>query len=137
MVINDIGSTDDTALICHTNRVGNITDIGGDKNSGGDWVAPNGMTVGFGDMSSIPGFIRRRSPMMVRLLRNTATDPPSEGIYHCLVEDDTLTEQTVYVGLYNSGEGIHKNMYMYLYIHVCILVQHCLLVDIHRTYHYI
>ena len=43
--------------------------------------------------------------MMVRLLRNTATDPPSEGIYHCLVEDDTLTEQTVYVGLYNSGGG--------------------------------
>ena len=54
-----------------------------------------------------------RGPMMVRLLRNTTTDPPSEGIYHCLVEDDTLTEQTVYVGLYNSGGGTHTNiMYM-------------------------
>ena len=124
MVISDIGPTGDAALICHTNRVGNITDIGGDNNSGGDWFAPNGMPVGFGDMSSVPGFIRRRGPMMVRLLRNTATDPPSVGIYHCLVEDDTLTEQTVYVGLYYSGGGIHKNMYMYLYIHVCILVQH-------------
>ena len=108
VVISDIGSTDDTALICRTNRVGNVTDIAGNKHSGGDWVAPNGMMVGFGDMSSVPGFIRHRSPMMVRLLRNTATDPPSEGIYHCLVEDDTLTEQTVYVGLYNSGGGIYS-----------------------------
>ena len=69
-----------------------ITDIGGDNNSGGDWTAPNGMTVGFGHISNVQGFIRRRGPMMVRLLRNTATGTPSEGIYHCLVEDDTLTE---------------------------------------------
>ena len=107
VMISDIGSTDDTALICHTNRPGNITGIAGDKHSGGAWITPNGMTVGFGDMSYVPGFIRRRGPMMVRLLRNTATDPPSEGIYHCLVEDDTLTEQTVYVGLYRSGGGIY------------------------------
>ena len=107
-VFSDIGSTDDTALICHTNRPATLTGISGYKHSGGDWVAPNGTTVGFGGTytSSIPGFIRRRDPMMVRLLRNTATDPPSEGIYHCLVEDDTLTEQTVYVGLYNRGGGI-------------------------------
>ena len=45
--------------------------------------------------------------MVVRLLRNTASDPPSEGIYHCLVQDDTFTEQIVYVGLYNSGGGIY------------------------------
>ena len=108
VVISDIGSTDDTALICHTNRPATITDIGGYNNSGGDWFAPNGMTVGFGGIhTSVPGFVRRRGPMMVRLLRDTATDPPSEGIYHCLVEDDTLTEQTVYVGLYNSGGGIY------------------------------
>ena len=107
VVISDIGSTDDNALICHTNRPGNVTGIVG-TNSGGDWIAPNGTTVGFGGRytSTVPGFIRRRGPMMVRLLRNTATGTPSEGIYHCLVEDDTLTEQTVYVGLYNSGGGI-------------------------------
>ena len=57
--------------------------------------------------------------MMVRLLRNTGTDTPSEGIYQCLVEDDTLTEQTVYVGLYNSGGGIHKSMYISV-IHSCV-----------------
>ena len=116
VVISDIGSTDDTALICHTNRPATITEIAGDKSSGGNWSAPDGMMVGFGDISGIPGFIRRRSPMMVRLLRNTATDPPSEGIYHCLVEDDTLTEQTVYVGLYNSGGGIMSTC-----VHTCAL----------------
>ena len=58
---------------------------------------------------------------MVKLLRNTATDPPSEGIYHCLVEDDTLTEQTVYVGLYNSGEGIHIQI-LDIYKHPIIII---------------
>ena len=137
VVISDIGSTDDTALICHTNRPGDITDIAGYNNSGGDWFAPNGTTVGFGRIhNDVPGFIRRRSPMMVRLLRDIATDPPSEGIYHCLIEDDTLTERTVYVGLYNSGGGIVTCICTCSY--TCVhLVQHGLLVDIHRTYHYI
>ena len=119
VVISDIGSNDDTALICHTNRPATITDIGGSTNSGGDWFAPNGTTVGFGSNSIVSGFRRSRGPMIVRLLRNTGTDPPSEGIYHCLVEDDTLTEQTVYVGLYNSGGGINKNMYLY-YNYSCV-----------------
>ena len=35
--------------------------------------------------------------MVVKLLRYTATDPPAEGIYHCVIEDDTLTPQTVYM----------------------------------------
>ena len=99
VLISDVGSSDDTALICHTNHL--ATTNRDHTNSGGDWVAPNGITVN----ASVPGFRRSRGPMMVRLLRNTTTDPPSEGIYHCLVEDDTLTEQTVYVGLYNSGGG--------------------------------
>ena len=111
MLISDIGSTDDTSLICHTNRPANVTDISGYSNSGGDWFAPNGMRVGFGGIhaSSVQGFIRRRGPMMVRLLRNTDTNPPSEGIYHCLVENDTLTDQTVYVGLYNTGGSIDSH----------------------------
>ena len=103
VVISDIGSTNDTVLICHTNRPATLNN---NANSGGDWFAPNGMTIDFGG-TSVPGFRRNRGPMMVRLLRNTATDPPSEGIYHCLVEDDTFTEETVYVGLYNSGGGIY------------------------------
>ena len=100
MVISDIGSTDDTALICHTNRPATLNN---NTHSGGDWFAPDETRV---TDTAVPGFRRTRGPMMVRLLKNTATDPPSEGIYHCLVENDTLTEHTVYVGLYNSGGGI-------------------------------
>ena len=109
MVISDSGSTNDTALICHTNRPATTINVGNRAytHSGGEWVAPNGAALDPGG-TAVRGFRRNRAPMMVRLLRNTATDPPSEGIYHCVVEDDTLTEQTVYVGLYNSGRGTHN-----------------------------
>ena len=123
VVISDIGSTDDTALICHTNRPATLNNS---ADSGGNWFAPNGMTIDFGG-TSVPGLRRNRGPMMVRLLRNTAIDPPSEGIYHCLVEDDTLTEQTVYVGLYNSGGGI------YIGIHTCSLPLYSYMYTIYAT----
>ena len=107
MVISDIGSTDDTALICNTNRFGNLTTTPGSTyfHSGGDWHAPDGATVGNLGSDDVPGFVRNRAPMMVILRRYTPTYPPSEGIYYCVVEDDTFTYQTVYVGLYNSGGG--------------------------------
>jgi hypothetical protein len=120
VVISDIGSTDDTALICHTNHPATLSN---NAHSGGDWFAPNGMRVGFGNTSSV--LIRRRGPMMVRLLRNTATDPPSEGIYHCLVEDDTLTEQTVYVGLYNSGGIIRTNTFTLMHTPQLLSCRRC------------
>ena len=104
VVISDIGSTDDTALICNTNGINNIPNPNG-PNSGGDWHAPDGTIVGDLGTDDVPGFDRNRGPMVVRLHRNTATGTPSEGIYYCVVEDDTFTYQTVYVGLYNSGGG--------------------------------
>ena len=100
VVISDIGSTDDTALICHTNHPATLSN---NAHSGGDWVGPDETRVNGND---VPGFRRARGPMMVKLLRNTATDSPSEGIYQCLVEDDTNTLQIVHVGLYSSGGGI-------------------------------
>ena len=111
VAISDIGDSDDdsvgTALICHTNRIANFSVSYSEErkrfHSGGNWHAPNGTIVGDLDESTVPGFKRDRRPMMVRLHRNTGT--PSEGIYYCVVEDDTFTEQTVYVGLYNSGGG--------------------------------
>ena len=98
MVISDIGSTEDTALICHTNQ----PIMMGQHNSGGNWFAPNGTRV---VNDSAPGFKRNRGPMIVRLWRYTDPDPPSEGIYHCVIEDHRAIPQTVYVGLYNSGRG--------------------------------
>ena len=104
--ISDIGSSDGTALICHTNRIANLTSsLGGPMHSGGDWHAPDGTIVGDLVGNDVPGFDRNRGPMVVRLHRDTATGTPSEGIYYCVVEDDTFTDQIVYVGLYNSGGG--------------------------------
>ena len=103
MVISDIGSTENTALICNTNRP--VIDRFNTRHSGGDWYGPSGTRVGSIGSDDVPGFVRTKGPMVVRLLRNTATDPPSEGIYHCVVEDDTMTEHTLYVGLYNIGSG--------------------------------
>ena len=107
VVIGDIGFTDGTALICHTNRIASIPTSGGRFHSGGDWFAPDGTKVGNRDSNDVPGFGRDRRPMMVRLHWNIATGTPSEGIYYCVVEDDTFIDQTVYVGLYNNrGRGI-------------------------------
>ena len=113
VVISDIGSTDDTALICNTNRP---PPFNGNDNSGGDWFAPSGTRVNVNDVLE---FRRSRASMMVRLLRNNVNDLPSEGIYQCLVEDDTFTTQTVSVGLYNNGGGASTCMgaLPYMYIH--------------------
>ena len=40
----------------------------------------------------------------MRLLRTSGT--PQQGIYQCVVRNDTAVLYTVHVGLYNSGEGI-------------------------------
>ena len=115
VMISDIGSTNDTALVCNTNHPVTLPS----QNSGGNWFAPNGARVGgmHETIANVPGFDSDICPMMVRLYRNTATGTPSEGIYYCVVEDDTFTYQTVYVGLYNSGGGgIYAYICQILYI---------------------
>ena len=99
VVISDIGSTDGTALLCNTNHLPT-----GRANSGGDWYTPDGTHV---SGTNVPGFRRNRGPGLVRLIRDTgtATGTPPEGIYRCQIQDDTLTMQTIYMGLYNSGGG--------------------------------
>ena len=95
--IDDIGSNDPTALLCNTNR-----GQGSGRDSGGDWFAPDGTAVGNTANNRVPGFIRNRGPMVVRLIR-TPSETPNEGIYRCDVRDNTNTAQNVYVGLYNNG----------------------------------
>ena len=98
MDINDIGSTDVTALLCHTNRP---PPPSGPNNSGGDWFAPDGTRVSGHDFS---GFKRNRGPKVVRLKQNFHTTP-AEGIFHCVIRDSTDSFQRVYVGLYNNEGG--------------------------------
>ena len=93
VVISDIGSSDDDALLCHTNYNG--------IPSTGDWFAPDKTRVNGND---VPGYTRNRGPMVVRLKRTTGT--PTQGIYVCAIEDDQSSRHIVYVGLYNMGEGI-------------------------------
>ena len=96
VAISDIGSTDDTALLCVTNR----PPPSGSTTSGGDWYAPDRTRV---DGTSVPGVTRTRGYKIVRLRRTTGTAP--EGIYRCSVTDAASTLQTVFVGLYNTGKG--------------------------------
>ena len=64
VAISDIGSTDDAALLCITNRLGTP--------SRGNWFPPHGTRV---DGTSVPGVTRNRGPMVVRLRRTTGTAP--------------------------------------------------------------
>ena len=100
--ISDIGSNENMALLCHTNRPpppGMVT-------SGGEWFAPDGTRV---TDSDVPGFRRNRGSMVVRLFRDNAV--AAEGIYNCQIMDIAGEEQTVHVGLYSEGGGddsVHK-----------------------------
>ena len=67
----------------------------------GNWISPDGTTVD--NSGSVPGFMTTRGPLIVRLLRTSGT--PQQGIYQCVVQNDTAVPYAVHVGLYNSGEG--------------------------------
>ena len=103
MEISDIGYSDSTALLCHTNRP--VFEV----NSRGDWFAPDGARVGgiYYNMD-VPGFGRNRGPMVVRLRRNDWGVAPERGIFLCKIKDATETLQTLYVGLYNNGQGMQQ-----------------------------
>ena len=103
MLISDIGYTNDTALLCHTNR----QPPGGSTSSGGNWYKPDGTTRVDAVAVPGPGFRRNRGPKVVRLKRRTGTGArtPSEGIYRCEINDAALISKTLHVGLYNSGGG--------------------------------
>ena len=100
--ISDIGSSDDTALLCHTNRPSR----GSPNDSDGDWYKPNRTRVAAVAVAGL-GFRRNRGPKVVRLKRRTGTGAgtPSEGIYRCEIKDAALKSNTLHVGLYNSGGG--------------------------------
>ena len=96
VAINDIGSSDNAALLCNTNRPPRFGIY-----SGGNWYGPDGTIV---DGTDVPGVTRKRGLFVVRLKRTT-TGTAQKGIYWCSVLDAASTLQTVFVGLYNTGRG--------------------------------
>ena len=100
-MINGIGTTDDTALLCNTNyRPLNS----GVVFSGGNWYAPDNTRVGDIVSNDVPGFRRNRNLGVLRLIRNASSNP-AEGIYHSEIQDNTNIVHILYVGLYNNGGG--------------------------------
>ena len=99
--ISDIGSSDTTALLCHTDR----PPPPGSAISGGNWFSPDGTRVVTVGSSDVPGFERNRGPMVVRLRRKSGS-APDQGIYQCAIQEQGDTGTViVYVGLYIAGGG--------------------------------
>ena len=109
--INAIGSNDPTALLCNTDRG---PDSIGD--SRGDWFAPDGTAVGNINNINVPGFVRNRGSMVVRLKRIIGT--PAKGIYHCSISDAEGNDQIVFVGLYNTRNDSVWNLLLSCEIYV-------------------
>ena len=100
---------EDMSVECHTDLFTCCTSSQGIHR--GDWYFPNGSALanagGGGDI------YKRRGAVRVDLRRRNAATSPS-GIYHCDIETvavndndvDTITGETVYVGLYPPNEGM-------------------------------
>ena len=112
--MNDIGSANETALLCITSYLYNGSD------EVANWFGPDDTRVRYIDCQEdqednynyckpplYPGFGRNRARArgIVRLIRNPDSGDPLEGMYRCEILDTTSTLQTVYVGLYNMGQG--------------------------------
>ena len=89
----DHQSTRKLALVCRTDQPGD---------GAGSWFNPNGTMVEFNSNSS-EGFYSSVGSDGVYLLRGSGI--PVEGIYTCVAIDSSLTNQTVFIGLYNENRG--------------------------------
>ena len=110
---DDIGDPGDTVR-CHSDL---STCCSGDQGiHRGSWFFPDGDDLPF--TSSSDDIIMDREPQEVHIRRRNNAMSPS-GIYRCDIETaavndndvDTITGETVYVGLYPPNEGI--------YVYVC------------------
>ena len=107
---DDISASGDTVR-CHTDLETCCTSSQGSHR--GDWYFPNGILLPFYTHND-EDIVEDREPQVVHLRRrNNATSP--SGIYRCDIEtiavndndDDIITGETVYVGLYPPNEGIY------------------------------
>ena len=104
--INDIASSESSALICNTNSSASGSMLG-------QWFSPTNESIpdDHESNSHVSGFVSKSTHTRVRLLRRAGSSPP-EGIYHCKVNNTRDTFQTLYVGLYSnaSGKGMCNNI---------------------------
>ena len=99
VAISELGTTEDTALVCRTDQTSD------EDNTEGGWFNPNGTMVEFNANSS-QGFYSSVGSDGIRLLRGSGI--PVEGIYTCRATDNSSSTQTVFVGLYNENGGRSK-----------------------------
>ena len=99
VAISQLGSTEETALVCRTDQTS------GD--STGSWFNPSGTMIEFNANSS-QGFYSRAASDGILLLQSSGI--PVEGIYTCRATDSTSTEQTIFVGLYNEDGGTYNKV---------------------------
>ena len=106
-VEEDIGDPGDTVR-CHTDLTSCCSINEGDHR--GSWFSPEGDVLPFASTSD--DIVMDREPQEVHILRRNNAMSPS-GIYRCDIETmaanddviDTITGETVYVGLYPPNEG--------------------------------
>ena len=107
---NDINSDSGNTVRCHTDLGTCCTSSQGPHRGG--WYFPNSSVLDGGGGGG--NIYKRRDAQVVHLRRrNNATSP--SGIYHCDIEtnavhdDDinTITGETVYIGLYPPSGGIY------------------------------
>ena len=91
------------ALLCVTDKVNCCRGDGSDSLSPGtaQWYYPNGTLVS-GTMGMV---YQERSTAIVRLLRGDGLTP--FGLYHCVIQDKSNVEHSLYVGIYSASEGTH------------------------------
>ena len=90
VAISELGTTEETALVCRTNR----------PSIDGGWLSPSGTMI---NPQSSQGFYSSVGSDGILLLKGSGI--PVEGIYTCRAVDKSLTAQTVFVGLYDIGGG--------------------------------
>ena len=103
MILEDIGDSNDTALLCVTNQTACC--YSPYTGALGNWFFPNGTRV--------PGsgaewdFHRTRGQMVVHMHRRGGG---VEGVYHCEIPDGMNVTKIIYIGVYSISTG---ELYMY------------------------
>ena len=107
MVLENIGDSNDTALLCVTNQTAccHPPYTGEMGTPLGNWFFPNGTAVS--DSSSQSDFHTTSGQMVVRMHRRRGGE---EGIYRCEIPDVLNITRTIYIGVYSISTG---ELYMY------------------------